>query len=134
MRAWLDDNGRPLGWAKAWSDAPGEWWHIRFRPGVWEPRPDPGPDRAAPRLAEGSGGPCQRAWVQRVQLLLDEAGAEAVGAPGAFALDARGAQAVRGGSTTPLDQQPKGADLSNPGALGDHAHRQRDRLRLLGPR
>lgn len=84
MRAWLDDHGRRLGWAKAWSDAPGEWWHIRYRAGVWDRRPDPGALRGAPRLAEGSGGPCQAPWVERLQELLREHGGAGVGAPGRF--------------------------------------------------
>lgn len=70
MRSWLDRNGSDLGWAKRWSDAPAEWWHIRYRPGVWEPRPDPGPIRGSPVLREGSGGRCQAAWVRRLQRLL----------------------------------------------------------------
>ncbi len=84
MRAWLDDHGRRLGWAKAWSDAPGEWWHIRYRAGVWDRRPDPGGRRGAPRLAEGSSGPCQAPWVERLQELLLEHGAAGVGAQGRF--------------------------------------------------
>ncbi|MCP9488656.1 MAG: peptidoglycan-binding protein [Solirubrobacteraceae bacterium MAG38_C4-C5] len=84
MRAWLDDNGRPLGWAKAWSDAPGEWWHIRYRAGIWDRRPDPGARRGAPRLAEGSGGPCQAPWVARLQERLLAHGATGVGAQGRF--------------------------------------------------
>lgn len=84
MRAWLDDHGRRLGWAKAWSDAPAEWWHIRYRDGVWDRRPDPGPRRGAPRLAEGSGGPCQAPWVERLQEMLLEHGADGVGQEGRF--------------------------------------------------
>jgi peptidoglycan hydrolase-like protein with peptidoglycan-binding domain len=84
MRAWLDDHGRPLGWAKAWSDAAGEWWHIRYRAGVWDRRPDPGPRRGTPRLAEGSGGPCQAPWVERLQEMLLEHGAAGVGEEGRF--------------------------------------------------
>jgi D-alanyl-D-alanine carboxypeptidase len=35
-RRHLDAFGQPFGWAKAWSDAPGEAWHIVFRPEVWQ--------------------------------------------------------------------------------------------------
>jgi hypothetical protein len=35
MRAIVDKIGAKYGWAKAWSDAPSEWWHIKYRPGVW---------------------------------------------------------------------------------------------------
>jgi hypothetical protein len=29
----IDQIGRKYGWSKAWSDAPNEWWHLRWRPG-----------------------------------------------------------------------------------------------------
>lgn len=32
MRHTIDRIGAQYGWAKKWSDAPGEWWHIRFDP------------------------------------------------------------------------------------------------------
>jgi hypothetical protein len=31
----VDSYGSPFGWSKAWSDAPGEWWHIKFNSTVW---------------------------------------------------------------------------------------------------
>jgi hypothetical protein len=37
MRNMVDKIGRKYGWAKQWSDAPSEWWHLRYRPGVWSP-------------------------------------------------------------------------------------------------
>lgn len=37
MRWVIDQIGVKYGWAKKWSDAPGEWWHIKWRPGVWHP-------------------------------------------------------------------------------------------------
>jgi hypothetical protein len=42
MRAMIDDIGRPFGWAKEWSDAPGEWWHLKWLEGSWS-GVDPGP-------------------------------------------------------------------------------------------
>ena len=42
MRAIVDHIGAAYGWAKQWSDAPSEWWHIRWREGIWLGR-DPGP-------------------------------------------------------------------------------------------
>jgi|1186.fasta_scaffold331737_2 hypothetical protein len=33
MRAIVDRIGARYGWQKRWSDAPGEWWHIRWREG-----------------------------------------------------------------------------------------------------
>ena len=46
MRAMLDRIGHKYGWAKEWSDAQSEWWHIKYRAGVWS-GPDPGPDGKA---------------------------------------------------------------------------------------
>jgi hypothetical protein len=43
MRAVVDQIGRKYGWSKEWSDAPSEWWHLKYRPGIWT-GPDPGPD------------------------------------------------------------------------------------------
>jgi hypothetical protein len=31
----VDQIGRSYGWAKAWSDAQSEWWHIKYNPGIW---------------------------------------------------------------------------------------------------
>lgn len=42
MRAVVDQIGAAFGWAKQWSDAPSEWWHIRWREGIWLGQ-DPGP-------------------------------------------------------------------------------------------
>lgn len=42
MRAMLDKIGHQYGWAKEWSDAADEWWHIAWRAGVWNGS-DPGP-------------------------------------------------------------------------------------------
>lgn len=51
MRALLDRIGAPYGWSKAWSDAPGEWWHIKYSEGAYH-GPDPGP----------TGGPAPLKW------------------------------------------------------------------------
>lgn len=34
----IDKIGRFYGFSKSWSDAPKEWWHIKYRPGVWKGR------------------------------------------------------------------------------------------------
>jgi hypothetical protein len=48
MRSMVDRIGRKYGWAKDWSDAPSEWWHLKYRAGIWS-GPDPGPfGNAAP--------------------------------------------------------------------------------------
>jgi hypothetical protein len=43
MRAIVDRIGRKYGWAKAWSDAPSEWWHEKWRVGTYAAvrKPDP---------------------------------------------------------------------------------------------
>src|SRR3712207_6721490 len=45
----VDEIGERYGWAKKWSDAPSEWWHIRYHPGVWKPTPAPDPRHASER-------------------------------------------------------------------------------------
>ena len=42
MRQMIDRIGAPFGFSKSWSDAPTEWWHIKFQEGHYH-SPDPGP-------------------------------------------------------------------------------------------
>lgn len=42
MRSIIDRIGEKYGWAKKWSDAPSEWWHIKWKEGSWTGA-DPGP-------------------------------------------------------------------------------------------
>jgi hypothetical protein len=35
MRRAIDKWGAQFGWSKKWSDAAWEWWHIKYKPGVW---------------------------------------------------------------------------------------------------
>ena len=51
MRDMIDQIGHKYGWAKEWSDAPSEWWHLKHKPGVWS-GPDPGPHGQAPDAAD----------------------------------------------------------------------------------
>ena len=39
----VDQLGRSFGWSKSWSDAPSEWWHIKYATGHWQDvsRPKP---------------------------------------------------------------------------------------------
>jgi len=64
MRAMVDRIGKRYGWAKEWSDAPSEWWHIRYRSGIWS-GPDPGP------TGSGAAPPAQPAAPPRPQVALD---------------------------------------------------------------
>jgi hypothetical protein len=47
MRAMIDRIGARFGWQKEWSDAPSEWWHIKYREGIYD-GPDPGPHGESP--------------------------------------------------------------------------------------
>jgi D-alanyl-D-alanine carboxypeptidase len=51
MRAMIDEIGRPYGWCKAWSDAPGEWWHLKYRKGSYQGT-DPGPYGPQPTIPD----------------------------------------------------------------------------------
>jgi hypothetical protein len=42
MRKMIDQIGEKYGWSKKWSDAPSEWWHIKYEVGHWTGT-DPGP-------------------------------------------------------------------------------------------
>lgn len=72
---WVIRNGAAFGWSKRLSDAPHECWHVRYTPGLWTRRPDPGLDRQNPRLSEGSGGRGQAEHVKKAQRLLRRHGA-----------------------------------------------------------
>jgi hypothetical protein len=59
---WVVDRiGARYGFSKRWSDAAWEWWHIKYRPGVYRGRP-----ARYPTLARGRRGPA----VRRLQRLL----------------------------------------------------------------
>lgn len=53
VRSLIDTYGAAFGWSKAWSDAPSEWWHLRYTSGHWAGH-DPGP------YGTGGGGPVDR--------------------------------------------------------------------------
>jgi hypothetical protein len=36
QRNWIDRHGAVYGWAKRWSDAAHEWWHLKWLAGVWK--------------------------------------------------------------------------------------------------
>jgi hypothetical protein len=59
----VDQIGAKYGFSKSWSDAPGEWWHIKFKPGVWKDTP------AVPILRWKSGGPRVRSLQVRLRKL-----------------------------------------------------------------
>jgi hypothetical protein len=75
----IDQIGQPYGYSKAWSDAPWEWWHLRYTPGVWHgPTPPSGP----PILRRGQAGPS----VRRLQRRLRARGFKSVAVTGYFGL------------------------------------------------
>jgi hypothetical protein len=63
-RNYIDKYGAQFGWSKSWSDAPGEWWHIKYQPGHYS-GPDPGPDYKA--------GPNKPSWWDKVKRKLRDA-------------------------------------------------------------
>jgi len=65
VRGYIDQQGRAYGFDKSCSDAPQEWWHVKFCAPFH--RPNPGLSLKYPRLEKGSGGPGQAAYVKKVQ-------------------------------------------------------------------
>jgi peptidoglycan hydrolase-like protein with peptidoglycan-binding domain len=61
MRSMVDRIGERFGWAKKWSDAPSEWWHLAHRSGVWSGK-DPGPNGA------GTAAPTRPAGVPKLHI------------------------------------------------------------------
>lgn len=60
-RLMIDKYGAKFGWSKSWSDAPSEWWHIKYQPGHYH-GPNPGTDYVA--------GPKKPKWWDRVKARL----------------------------------------------------------------
>lgn len=69
MRYAVDRVGAQFGWAKKWSDAQHEWWHLKYASGKWD-RPDPGVDINNPIVRRGSGGVGQSWAVKKAQKAL----------------------------------------------------------------
>lgn len=93
MRFIVDRIGARAGWAKKWSDAPQEWWHLKYNSGVWTKRPDPGIDAKNPVLRKGSGGIGQDYHVRSLKRLLARHGYKNVEPKGEFG--AKTADAVK---------------------------------------
>jgi hypothetical protein len=82
MRTNLDRYGEQFGWAKKWSDASWEWWHIKYRDGVWKGGSGSsggGSGTVATTLRRGSSGP----KVEALQRALNARGAS-LAVDGAF--------------------------------------------------
>jgi hypothetical protein len=59
-RYYINKYGAAFGWSKSWSDAPSEWWHIKYQSGHWHGHvPTAGP----PTLRPGA----RSVWVQRAR-------------------------------------------------------------------
>lgn len=63
-RAMIDKYGAAFGWSKSWSDAPSEWWHIKYQSGHYS-GPNPGTDYNA--------GPKKPSWWGRLKRALKAA-------------------------------------------------------------
>jgi hypothetical protein len=86
MRAIVDKIGAKYGWAKRWSDAPSEWWHIKWRSGVWK-KP------AASKYPTIRKGSKRLEAIKRLQRLLRHKGFKSVAVTGHYNLLTR--RAVR---------------------------------------
>lgn len=84
MRGIVDKIGAKYGWAKKWSDAPGEWWHIKYRSGVWNGKTTP------PTIRKGS---TNRDWIKKLQRNLRALGFKSVVVDGRYGIVTR--RAVR---------------------------------------
>ncbi len=80
--------GERYGWAKRWSDAAWENWHICFNPAYFH-RPNPGPNLHSPTLRQHSGGPGQGPIVRKAQKLLRGHGDKTVTVDGDFGWQTR---------------------------------------------
>lgn len=65
MAQLVNKYGAKYGWQKRWSDAQSEWWHFKYRAGIYRPQPNP-----YPTIRKGSHGPS----VLKLQVLLRNAG------------------------------------------------------------
>jgi hypothetical protein len=59
----VDQIGSSYGFAKRWSDAPGEWWHVKYAPGHYKPA------AGSSVLRRGSRGARVRALQKRLRAL-----------------------------------------------------------------
>lgn len=77
MRQIVDAVGSNFGWAKRWSDAPSEWWHLKYRSGIWNGK---APHTTRPTLRPGT----KAAKVRQVQGLLRKKGFKSVTVTGYY--------------------------------------------------
>lgn len=61
----VDQIGRSYGYAKIWSDAPSEWWHIKYRAGVWHGKVAPAGPRALRKGMRGKDVQEAQTYLQR---------------------------------------------------------------------
>jgi len=69
MRWIVDQIGAKYGWAKKWSDAPGEWWHLKWRPGKYAAVRR---YKRKPRVIRKGSKPGKD--IQKIQVLLRQSG------------------------------------------------------------
>lgn len=80
MRRIVDKIGHKYGWAKEWSDAQSEWWHLRYRSGVWHGHV------GDPIIKKGS---TKRDAIRTLQKLLRSVGYKSVSVNGKYDLRSR---------------------------------------------
>ena len=62
-RYYINKYGAAFGWSKSWSDAPSEWWHIKYQSGHWHGHVPTHRGHYPPMLHRGS----RSVWVQRAR-------------------------------------------------------------------
>ena len=85
MARLINEYGAKYGWQKKWSDAQSEWWHFKYRAGVWD-----GQLHRDPIIRKGS---TQRAAIKTLQKLLRAVGYSSVRVTGSYGILSR--RAVR---------------------------------------
>ena len=79
MRRVIDQIGHKYGWAKKWSDASGEPWHLRFKSGIWDGKGHEPTDEEKWRASrERRRDALQRVFARRAQLRKDKQTGSAV--------------------------------------------------------
>lgn len=80
MMRLLNKYGAKYGWQKSWSDAPGEWWHAKWRVGIYNPGP------TDPVIRKGT---TLHSDVKKLQRLLRAVGYKSVSVNGRYDLRSR---------------------------------------------
>jgi hypothetical protein len=70
MRRAIDEHGAQFGWQKRWSDAPGEWWHMKYSPAMDQHRAVAKPKPKHPSAYLGPNERRHRARLKKIRAQL----------------------------------------------------------------